>query len=316
MLLGAIAPLVAGQAAQANEPVTIQFQGMVGDEMFTCGSSYSGLGTSSATVTPTDFRFYISDVALIDESGSVVPVMLEQDGVWQHESVALLDFEDQTGDCSNGTPETRTAVVGTVPPGNYTGVTFTLGVPFSLNHDDMTLAPSPLNVSSMWWNWAGGYKFVRIDLENEVMSTSLPTSVGPQVRSLSSTEIAAGHGQEHGTHGDGHHAGGQGHTMAQGFLIHLGSTGCQIEGDSLQPTLCNQPNRSRFMFTGFDPSQNVIVADVEALVSENDLTQNEADTPLGCMSSPEDADCRGILNNFGLPHAERPSSGQTFFRME
>jgi hypothetical protein len=34
--------------------------------VFDCGESYSNLGTQAAIVTPTDFRFYVSDVALID----------------------------------------------------------------------------------------------------------------------------------------------------------------------------------------------------------------------------------------------------------
>ncbi|NJR31975.1 MAG: hypothetical protein HC778_02740, partial [Chamaesiphon sp. CSU_1_12] len=27
-----------------------------------------------------------------------------------------------------------------------------------------TLAASPLNLTSLWWNWQGGYKFLRLDL--------------------------------------------------------------------------------------------------------------------------------------------------------
>lgn len=329
LLLGAATPLILGQATQASEPVRIQFQGMVGDEMFSCSASYPELGASGTAAAFTDFRFYVSEVALIDESGNVVPVALEQDGMWQHESVALLDFEDQTGACSNGTPEMRTEVVGTVPSGNYTGVMFTLGVPFALNHDDATLAPSPLNLTAMWWNWQGGYKFARIDIENAAMNAAVPS--GPQTRSLPAAATAAvpgqdaghiAHGAGHDAHGAGHDAHGaghndeDGHSMAQGFLIHLGSTGCQLEGDSQQPTFCSNPNRTSFVFTGFDPEQNVIVADVAALVAESTLTTNQPDTPLGCMSSPEDGDCTAILHNFGLSHSEEPSSGQTFFRVQ
>lgn len=52
-------------------------------------------------------------------------------------------------------------------PGDYTGVQFDLGVPFALNHQDVTVADSPLNVPPMWWNWQGGYKFVRIDMKSD-----------------------------------------------------------------------------------------------------------------------------------------------------
>jgi uncharacterized repeat protein (TIGR04052 family) len=83
----------------------------------------------------------------------------------------MLDFEDATGSCSNGTPATRTVIEGTAAPGTYTGVRFTLGLPFSRNHADVTTAPSPLNQSRMFWNWNGGYKFLRLD----VNTTGRPT---------------------------------------------------------------------------------------------------------------------------------------------
>jgi uncharacterized repeat protein (TIGR04052 family) len=32
-----------------------------------------------------------------------------------------------------------------------------------MNHVNSATAPSPLNVSTLFWNWQGGYKFLRID---------------------------------------------------------------------------------------------------------------------------------------------------------
>ncbi|NEO98779.1 MAG: metallo-mystery pair system four-Cys motif protein [Symploca sp. SIO2E9] len=295
---------------QETQEVSIQFQAMVGDEPFTCGSSYSGLGIAESTVTPTDFRFYVSNIGLIDANGMVVPLELEQDGKWQYQNVALLDFEDRSKSCANGTTETRTQVTGTVPAGDYTGITFMLGVPFALNHNDATLAPSPLNLTSMWWNWQGGYKFVRIDLENQKMAAS----AGVRQQGNSHNQ----HGSDH--KGEGHQRhNNQGHTQqvtVQGFLIHLGSTGCQIEGDRQQPTLCKNPNRSALVFSEFNLAENVIVADLAALVSESNLEMNAPDTPLGCMSALNDSDCTAIINNFGLPYQGKPSKEQTFFRIE
>lgn len=104
-----------------TEPVTIRFAAKVGDVPFSCGSNYR-LGQPATNQTLSDFRFYVSDVALIDETGKTVPVTLEQDGKWQYQTVALLDFENKTGACTNGTVEMRDRIVGTVPKGNYTGV--------------------------------------------------------------------------------------------------------------------------------------------------------------------------------------------------
>lgn len=144
-------------------PVEISFAGEVGGEAFACGQAYDGLGTTGTTLTPNDFRFYVHDVRLVTAGGEEIPVTLEQDGVWQHEGVALLDFEDASSGCDLGTPETNATVRGEVPAGDYAGLRFRMGLPFELNHADPPTAPAPLNLTSMWWNWLGGYKFIRFD---------------------------------------------------------------------------------------------------------------------------------------------------------
>ena len=75
----------------------------------------------------------------------------------------LLDFENGSGPCANGTAATNTSVVGTVPAGDYTGLRFTLGVPEAMNHQDQTAAAAPLDITGLFWSWNGGYKFARID---------------------------------------------------------------------------------------------------------------------------------------------------------
>src|SRR5690606_33699956 len=110
----------------------------------------------------------VSAIELLDGQGNGTPLTLEQDGLWQYEDVALLDFEDGTGLCLDaGTAELNDTVIGSVPAGDYVGVRFLLGVPFELNHQDVGMAPSPLNVPSMFWTWQGGYKFARVDLRND-----------------------------------------------------------------------------------------------------------------------------------------------------
>src|SRR5690606_29817368 len=97
--------------------------------------------------------------------GGVQPIALEQDGKWQLETLALLDFEDGSHGCSTaGNADLNTSLRGTVPEGDYVGLTFTLGVPFGQNHIDPTLSPAPLNTTGMFWNWQNGFRFVRIDM--------------------------------------------------------------------------------------------------------------------------------------------------------
>lgn len=152
-----------GTGGAAPQAVSIAFEAMVGSEAFDCAKTYTGLGSTGAEAKITDFRLYVHDVALVTKDGASVPVTLDQDGVWQYENVALLDFESGSGACANGTAELNTALKGTVPAGEYNGITFQVGVPFELNHEDVATAPSPLNLSALFWNWNGGYKFLRVD---------------------------------------------------------------------------------------------------------------------------------------------------------
>jgi hypothetical protein len=86
-----------------EEPVKISFEARVAGEPFKCGQDYTGLGADAATGTPQDFRFYVHDVRLVTEAGAEHPVDIEDDGDYQGGGVALLDFEDGTGACTNGT---------------------------------------------------------------------------------------------------------------------------------------------------------------------------------------------------------------------
>ena len=157
---------------QVGPDVIIRFGAMVGDSPFSCGMIYSGLGSQKSVASVNDYRFFVSNLRLINMQGEEVPVELTQDGVWQYENVALLDFEDGTGMCSEtGNADLNYKIVGTIPEDDYNGVIFDLGIPFELNHLDTTTAPSPLNIPAMWWNWQVGYKFVRIDLQTPTSQT-------------------------------------------------------------------------------------------------------------------------------------------------
>jgi len=147
------------------EPVSISipFQARVGDRPFSCQSTL-GIGEDPAGgLMANDLRFYVHDVELIDATGRAVGVHLTADGAFQRASLVLLDFEDGTGSCENGTTATHTSITGTVPPGDYRGLRFTLGVPFALNHADPGVADPPLNLGRMHWGWQAGYKFLRFE---------------------------------------------------------------------------------------------------------------------------------------------------------
>ncbi|MCE9598739.1 MAG: metallo-mystery pair system four-Cys motif protein [Spirochaetia bacterium] len=129
-----------------------------------CGGTFSIGATSN--IQPQDLRFFISDVSMILPGGQKVAVNLATDGVWQYDNAALLDFEDATGTCAGGvrTSQTNTSIrLASTPSATYQGIEFTLGLPQRLNQVNNATAPSPLNVSGMYWAWASGYKFTRIE---------------------------------------------------------------------------------------------------------------------------------------------------------
>lgn len=167
VLLLALLPIatIYAQSEDDMQPITLHFAATVGAEVAQCGLTYAGIGVDAVDISFNDFRLYVANIELLTADGAAVPLQLEQDGVWQVANVALLDFEDGSATCSEiGNAALNGDVIGMAPAGEYVGVRFDLGVPFELNHQEVTAAASPLNIAAMWWNWQGGYKFIRVDL--------------------------------------------------------------------------------------------------------------------------------------------------------
>ncbi|MDV6236476.1 metallo-mystery pair system four-Cys motif protein [Leptospira ellisii] len=175
---------VAAVAALSGTP-GIQFGAYAGTQKLQCGATLRGHENVLETVPfiPTahiaesttfrlhDFRLYVHGVALITDAGEEIPIVLNQDGKFQTGNVALLDFEDKTGQC-DGTVETNNTVSGNVPGGTFRGIKFTVGIPEELNHLDADNQPAPLNLTGMFWGWTGGYKFLKLDFETDETGTA------------------------------------------------------------------------------------------------------------------------------------------------
>ncbi len=248
--------------AGPGEALTVTFRAVVGTEAFQCGRVYPGLGTQASRWNPLDFRFFVHDLRLVTGAGEV-PLTVVEEEVWQRDGAALLDFEDRSGQCSNGNTPTNTTVRVRLPAGasaaGATGLRFVLGLPMAVNHRNASTAPSPYNLTSMWWNWQGGYKFLRVDgrIEDPMGAPTVPA-----------------------------------------WNVHLGSTGC--DGNAMgNVTRCAQPNRVAVTLTDFDPARNVVVADLAALVEGADLSRAQMPAP-GCMSGEDDPDCAPIFTGLGL----------------
>ncbi len=155
-----------GDGADGGEmqTVTLDFRAAVNGADFACGA-VTGIGSTSENAQLDGLRMFISDLKLLGTGGELVDAPIVADDTWAQARVALLDFEESCGDA--GSAGTNTSVEVTVPAGEYTGVEFQLGLPFDLNHSDAssTDAAAPLNNAAMFWNWQGGYKFLRLDMK-------------------------------------------------------------------------------------------------------------------------------------------------------
>lgn len=279
-----IAAASAGGQTSAKRTVALRFAASVDSLPFACGTSYRNIGRTHATITPSDLRLFIHDVRLIGASGEEIPLQLHEDSLWQSGGVALLDFENGSGPCSNGNADMRDVVMGVAPAGEYRGVRFAVGVPFSLNHLDLTTQPSPLSLARMFWAWNSGHKFLRLDMTTEG--------------------------------GDRRGAPTDGSEPASTWMIHLGSTECMPAGSvTTIPTECRWANRPEIAFQEFDVDRDVIDLDVGALLRAADVTVNQPKTAAGCMSGPTDRDCAPIFAALGLSFAGTPASKQQAFRI-
>lgn len=158
-----------GDSGGGDSKITLKFATEINGESFSCGQEYKSVGSSQANIVPLDARYYVSDISLIADDGSEHELKLTNDGKWQDETVALLDFEDGTGTCTEGDGDTNTQIIGTVENREYVGIQYTVGVPFNKNHSDAVTALPPLDRSAMYWNWNAGYKFVKFDVSSSGM---------------------------------------------------------------------------------------------------------------------------------------------------
>ncbi len=159
-------------------------------------------------------------------------------------------------------------ITGTVPDGAYVGAKMYLGVPFPLNHTDITTAPAPLDLTAMDWSWQSGRKFAKI----EVVDPDGPAGGGMMMETGQRASAWA----------------------SSAFFVHLGSTGCTGNPASGATVDCADSNRASIPLAKFNPATQKIAVDLRALLAGNDITVNRAGAP-GCMSGGTDPECAGVF---------------------
>ena len=115
--------------------------------------------------TVRDLRFYVSDIELLDRAGRAYPLSLRSDQQWQSDRVALVDMAGENSNFSIRGEVGNAPFSGAEHSGaELSGIRFTMGVPFELNHANPMTAAAPLNRGDLFWSWQSGYKFLRVDL--------------------------------------------------------------------------------------------------------------------------------------------------------
>lgn len=147
--------------------------------------------SGSSNVTLKDARFYVYDINLVRADGSKQPFTLIPDNTYQNSytanattySVGLVDFADKSNDCSAGTMEgmgfgkntsdTNSKLTGYPVYGLFSGVEFKIGLPDALNNLQSDTQTAPLSNTGMYWNWAGGYKFMKLEFLHKGTNSSV-----------------------------------------------------------------------------------------------------------------------------------------------
>ena len=163
MRLALLLPLAAcGSAVSPGGPFALGFDITANGTALRCGEPMTDIGRSGDQVRPKDARFFLHGLTFLDADGGTIPTTIDDDGVWQDGDVALIDGANTDGAC-DGSEATRDVVEGSHDAGDIAAVRFTVGVPPERNHLDAATAPAPLNTPGMFWSWAGGFKYVRVE---------------------------------------------------------------------------------------------------------------------------------------------------------
>ena len=282
------------------KPITISFAAVNGSTAVACGTQLTGMGSTAVAADIKDLRFYITNLALVDDKGNTVPVKLDTN-VWQltqgAETVSLIDLEDNTGVCADAThtAATNAVITGTVPDRVYVGLKASMGVPETMNHSAITGGVAPLDIAATAWSWQSGRKFAKIEL-NPVGGRTLT-------------------------------AGG---AASSTFNFHLGSTGCSAKLDSAGVAVkdaagnavytCTNPNAMDFNLAAFDAATQKVALDLGQLFATSNITQ-EGGGAAGCMSGATDPECPVMFSalkiNFGSGSnglSINGGAGQTLFK--
>jgi hypothetical protein len=134
--------------------LTLHFDNVAGDanlQLNTANTPY--INSKSEPYKITTLRYYVSNIKVRHEDGTVYEDEVKPDGSTGYYLVDESDVDSQD------------IILEDVPGGNYTDVTFTIGVDASqVNQGAQTGALDPTH--GLFWSWNSGYIFMQVEGES------------------------------------------------------------------------------------------------------------------------------------------------------
>lgn len=138
--------------------VSIEFENRVGDQKLVLGSTKAKNSTGEE-FTVTTLNYFVSNISLKNENGTTVK------------------FADKYFLVRQANPSSLIVKLDDVPAGNYTELTYTIGVDSLKSISDVAqrtgvLDPASYGDDNMYWSWNSGYIFFKM----EGNSSSIPAN--------------------------------------------------------------------------------------------------------------------------------------------
>ncbi|PLK44797.1 MULTISPECIES: MbnP family protein [Emticicia] len=139
--------------------VTLEFDNRVGDQKLVLGTT-TAKNALNQDFTITRLNYFVSNISLKNENGSVVKLT---------DKYFLVKHAD---------PTSYLIKLENIPAGNYTSVSYVIGVDSLKSVSDVSqrkgvLDPSSYGDDSMYWSWNSGYIFFKM----EGKSTAIPANM-------------------------------------------------------------------------------------------------------------------------------------------
>ena len=167
-------------AASPGE-LAITFDNQVGDTDFVLNQEFT---VNSQTVTLNQLRYWVSNVSLINDQGEVIVI---DDSYFLIEETDAISIQD--GAYEYPATKRETITLSGVPAGNYTGISYAIGIDSKYN-DNLSLQAGELSqlngMTNISWMWHTSYIFTAIKgkIVNSESVLKLETGLNDSYREL------------------------------------------------------------------------------------------------------------------------------------